>query len=211
MQKVKVTLLEITPEHVVNRAISMPYDSEPSPELTRKVIGIKKHLSCAEHIVMNFIIEGSSRLELQEHMRHRMASPTVKSSRYTIQKDVAGLDIENLQKLFVYPDTAQIKDEYAKICFDAILQEVYDAAYYAMCRCKAAGVPNDFVKYILPEGLRTSFSWTINLRSFINFLELRTDVNAHFEIRHIAKLMREEIGKAKKAAYVDKILKEMGL
>ena len=200
MQKIKVTLLEVTPEHVVNRAISMPYDSEPSPELTRKVIGVKKHLSCAEHVVMNFIIEGSSRLELQEHMRHRMASPTVKSSRYTIQK---GLE-------FVRPDLSALTQAQRNV-MNMALDQSEALARNLVAVLQSDGISNDYIKYILPESLRTSFSWTINLRSFINFLELRTAENAHFEIRHIANLMRGEISRDKKADYVDKILKEMGL
>jgi thymidylate synthase ThyX len=63
----------------------------------------------------------------------------------------------------------------------------------------------------VPESLRTSFSWTINLRSFINFLQLRTDKHAHFEIRHIANEMRRVISESLSAKYVDDILKEMGL
>ena len=74
-----------------------------------------------------------------------------------------------------------------------------------------AGIPADYIKYIVPESLRTSFSWTINLRSFINFLELRTDKHAHFEIRHIANEMRNAISESLAAKYVDEILKEMGM
>ena len=200
MEKIRVTLLEVTPEHVVNSAISMPYDSEPSSELTRKVIGVKKHLSCAEHVVMNFIIEGSSRLELQEHMRHRIASPTVKSTRYTIQK---GID-------FVRPDLSALAQTQRNV-MNMALDQAEALARNLVTVLQSDGISNDYIKYILPESLRTSFSWTINLRSFINFLELRTAENAHFEIRHIAKLMREGISKDKKAAYINKILNGMRL
>lgn len=200
MNKIKVTLLEVTPEHVVNRAISMPYDSEPSSELTRKVIGVKKHLSCAEHVVMNFIVEGSSRLELQEHMRHRIASPTVKSTRYTIQK---GLE-------FVRPDLSALTQAQRNV-MNLALDRAEALAWNLVTVLQSDDIPNDYIKYVLPESLRTSLSWTINLRSFVNFLELRTAENAHFEIRHIAKLMREEIAKDKKSTYIDKILKKMGL
>lgn len=210
MDKIKVILKHITPEFVVNEAVGMPYDTPPNSELTSKVIGIKKHLSCAEHIVMNWHVIGSSRSELQEHMRHRMASPTVKSTRYTIDKDFLRDCALNTEDLFVSPDLSKLPVEQAAI-LNAHLSFSASSAIRVIKECKNLKIPNDYIKYLLPESLRTNFSWTINLRSFINFLELRTAENAHFEIQHIAKLMREEISKDKKAAYVDKILKEMGL
>lgn len=210
MDKIKVILKHITPEFVVNEAVGMPYDTPPSSELTGNVIGVKKHLSCAEHIVMNWHIIGASRLELQEHMRHRMASPTAKSTRYTLDKDFILDTAVNLDKLFVMPDLSGLPTEQASI-LNAHLSFINAATTRAIRECKSLKIPNDYIKYLLPESLRTSFSWTINLRSFINFLELRTDKHAHFEIRHIANKMRRAIGESLEAKYVDEILKEMGL
>lgn len=210
MDKIKVVLNHVTPEFIVNEAVGMPYDTPPSSELTSKVIGIKKHLSCAEHIVMNWHIIGSSRLELQEHMRHRMASPTVESTRYTLGKDFLRDYAINTEDLFVTPDLSDLSVEQAAI-FSAHMAFITNRVITAVTQCKAKKIPNDYIKYLLPESLRTSFSWTINLRSFINFLELRTDKNAHFEIRHIANEMRRAISESLSAKYVDEILKEMGL
>lgn len=210
MKKIEIVLKHITPEFVVNEAVGMPYDTPPSSELTGKVIGIKKHLSCAEHIVMNWHIIGSSRLELQEHMRHRMASPTVKSTRYTIDKDFLRDCAINTEDLFVSPDLSNLSAEQAAI-LNAHLSFSAVSAIRAIKECKHAKIPNDYIKYLLPESLRTSFSWTINLRSFINFLQLRTDKHAHFEIRRIANEMRKAIGETLAAKYVDEILNQMEL
>jgi thymidylate synthase (FAD) len=210
MNKIKVFLKHVTPEFVVNEAIGMPYDTPPSSELTGKVIGIKKHLSVAEHIVMNWHVIGASRLELQEHMRHRMASPTVKSTRYTIDKDFLRDYAINTEDLFVSPDLSNLSAEQAAI-LNAHLSFSAVSAIRAIKECKSLKIPNDYIKYLLPECLRTSFSWTINLRSFINFLQLRTDKNAHFEIRHIANEMRKAISEKLEANYVDEILNQMEL
>lgn len=210
MDKIKIILKHVTPEFVVNEAVGMPYDTPPSFELTGKVIGAKKHLSVAEHIVMNWHVIGASRLELQEHMRHRMASPTVKSTRYTIDKDfLRDVDL-NTEDLFVRPDMSKLPVEQAAI-LNAHLSFIETATTRAIKECKMAKIPNDYIKYLLPESLRTSFSWTINLRSFINFLELRTDKHAHFEIRHIANEMRKAISEKLEANYVDEILNQMEL
>lgn len=207
MNKIKVILKHVTPEFVVNEAVGMPYDTPPSSELTGKVIGIKKHLSCAEHIVMNWHVIGASRLELQEHMRHRMASPTVESTRYVLKKM---LDCENMQDIFVTPDLSGLPVEKAAIVDAAVKYHQMQFASTAKSMI-ANGIPADYIKYIVPESLRTSFSWTINLRSFINFLQLRTDKHAHFEIRHIANEMRRVISESIPAKYVDEILSQMEL
>jgi thymidylate synthase (FAD) len=202
MKKITVELLSVTPESVVNEAIAQPYAQSPSRKLTQKVIGIKKHLSCAEHIVLSFKVNGTSRLELQEHMRHRMASPTVRSTRYTLESDMN----EDTEKYFVYPNMDDLSIEQAAILHShlAFLQQ---RSLTAISECKKAGVSNDYIKYLLPESFRTSFVWTINLRSLINFFDLRLDKTAHFEIRHVANLIREEIKNRLPAEYVDDLLK----
>ncbi len=210
MDKIKVKLLSVTPVEVVNQAIAQPYDSEPSFELTRKVIGVKKHLSCAEHIVLNFHVEGASRAELQEHMRHRMASPTVKSTRFALGKMINEESERNLDNIFFAPDIsvlpADVASEYAaqKVFIEQII-------FNAIKKLRQKNVSNDLLKYLLPESTRTSFSWSINLRSFINFLELRTAPNALNEIRHVANLMRREIKENFSAAYVHALLLDMGM
>lgn len=207
MDKIKVILKHVTPEFVVNEAVGMPYDTPPSSELTGKVIGIKKHLSCAEHIVMNWHIIGASRLELQEHMRHRMASPTVQSTRYVLKKMLDSLEYSDV---FVSPDLSALPADKAALA-DEIIKEVQQKFFTCAKDLRNNGIPNDYIKYIVPESLRTSFSWTINLRSFINFLQLRTDKHAHFEIRHIANETRKAIGESLAAKYVDEILSQMQL
>lgn len=207
MNNIEVILKHITPEFVVNEAVGMPYDTPPSSELTGKVIGIKKHLSCAEHVVMNWHVIGASRLELQEHMRHRMASPTVQSTRYVLKKLLDSLEYSDV---FVLPDLSALPADKAALV-DATVKYVQKKFFLSAKELHRAGIPSDYIKYILPESLRTSFSWTINLRSFINFLQLRTDKNAHFEIRHIANEMRKVLEENSAAKYVDEILKEMGL
>jgi thymidylate synthase (FAD) len=202
VDKIKVKLLSVTPEGIVNTAIAQPYDSEPSFELTRKVIGVKKHLSCAEHVVMNFHVEGTSRAELQEHMRHRIASPTVKSTRFALGKM---MQENNLDNLFFTPDYSDLPADVAAE-YVAAKSFIELQAYNSIKSLKAKGVPNDLLKYLLPESTRTSFSWSINLRSFLNFIELRTSKHALDEIRYIAELMLCEIREKPEAKYVDVLL-----
>lgn len=51
------------------------------------------------------------------------------------------------------------------------------------------GVAKELARTVLPVGAFTQFYWTLNARSLMNFLSLRTDTNAQYEIREYAKLV----------------------
>ena len=51
------------------------------------------------------------------------------------------------------------------------------------------GVSNDIAKYMLPEAYKTSLVMTINARSLQNFIALRSDKHALWEIQDLAKAM----------------------
>ena len=85
MDRIKVEFLELNGLTSAIKAVGMPYKKDGTIELLTKVGKHYKHESVLEHITFSWLIDGSSRLELQEHMRHRVASATVTSSRYTIK------------------------------------------------------------------------------------------------------------------------------
>jgi thymidylate synthase (FAD) len=196
MEKIKVELLELNGLTSAIKAVGMPYKKDGTIELLTKVGKHYKHESVLEHITFSWLIDGSSRLELQEHMRHRVASATVTSSRYTI-KDYANEILSMNNNFMVHGvDHKRLKnfvDQYH--CLPQVLKSrqstytsMYDLLYEFATTYNQSGA--DVAKYFLLESLRTSFVWTINLRSMLNFLELRTAKAAHFEIRHIATIMR---------------------
>ena len=49
------------------------------------------------------------------------------------------------------------------------------------------GVAKELARGVLPANLYTEFYWTVNLRSLFNFLELRLDHHAQYEIRVFAE------------------------
>jgi len=53
----------------------------------------------------------------------------------------------------------------------------------------ASGLANDISKYNLVEAYKTSLVMTINARSLQNFLSLRTDKSALWEIQDLARAM----------------------
>ena len=131
-----------------------------------------------EHISYNFFIQGISRALLQELARHRVASLSVKSTRYTLKelKNIEPFkedDYEKASKFIVltnneFVDSAGIK---ALNSLQAILKK---------------GISNDIAKYALPESYKTELSWSVNARSLQNFLSLRSSKSALWEIRNLA-------------------------
>jgi len=192
MKNIKVTLLHYNGIGAALAALSKPYKKDNLTQHTlQKVTKEFKHESLLEHIVFTFDITGSSRLELQEHMRHRIASPTVESTRYTLTKglledykiyETTG-EIDLVEKYLVTPFKYENDIEFYHMQHDTL-----DILVKALKK-----YPQDYAKYFLPESFRTSFVWTINMRSLLNFLRLRTSTDAHVEIRYIAGLIYREV------------------
>ena len=89
----QVELLHYTPLHVCSHAIRTCWNSHNKSDkgkldesLIYRVGNINKHKSVLEHLFYSFDIKGISRACLQELARHRMASLSVKSTRYTLKE-----------------------------------------------------------------------------------------------------------------------------
>ena len=143
--------------------------------LLKKIID-SKHESVLEHMVFTFKITDISRACLQELARHRIASYSVKSTRYT------------LKELRDTPD-----NELEKFLIDDIESIVKSSAIDSLKKIKMmlnmSNPDMDKIKYALPECYKTELVWTINLRSLRNFLKLRLSLKAHQEIRKLATIV----------------------
>ena len=165
-------------------------------ELIHRVGNKNKHASTLEHINYSFDIDGISRACLQELARHRHASMSVKSTRYTLKElKEAEYTTQAVMDFLVKVDEAT--DEYN---------------FYALCKIREElklGKSNDKVKYSLPEAYKTSLVWTINMRSLQNFLALRTNKAALWEIRDLANLIYNTLPEEHKYMYTEFIYKEI--
>lgn len=183
----KVTLLNYTPLVICSNAIRTCWQSfdksddggEADMALIDRVGNKFKHSSTLEHITYNFYIAGVSRALLQELARHRMASLSVKSTRYTL-KELKDCDAIDYEKFLVFTGNETV-DNASKIALDNLQKILKD------------GTGNDIAKYCLPESYKTELSWTINARSLQNFLSLRSSKAALWEIRNLAFAIYEEL------------------
>lgn len=162
-------------------------------DLIERIGNGKNHLGIFEHAVYNFLIEDVSRALLQEFARHRMASLKVKSSRYTLKKNIKeNLPIDDMVILTNDPD------------IDKIVNDTIQAIINLLIR--RPDIPNDIIKYALPEAYKTKIFWTINGSSLKNFLNLRSSKGALWEMRDLAKAIYEELPDDHKFMYKKDIL-----
>jgi len=188
----KVTLKHITPLQVCADAIRTCWSSEDKSDKGSKDkalidrVGNKfKHSSTLEHIVMSFEIDGISRACLMELTRHRISSFSVRSTRYTLAKKLKDEKPFNC-------DFARVS-EYCVLTEDERVNTAISKALDNTRELIAAGISNDIVKYSLPESFKTKLTWTVNMRSFQNFMVLRSSRAALLEIRQLAKQCLEAL------------------
>jgi len=157
-------------------------ETGPKDKALIERIGNKnKHASTLEHLVYSFDIDGISRACLQELARHRIASLSVKSSRYTLKElKNAQLGQVDFRKFVVMTNDNSVNDGIM-----AQLGRLKDAL--------DAGISNDVAKFLMPEAYKTSLVWTINARALQNFLVLRSSKSALWEIRDLAQAIYNQL------------------
>jgi len=182
----EVILKHHTPLEVCAHAIRTCWQSfeksdqggEKDKALIDRVGNKYKHASTLEHLVYTFYIQGISRALLQELARHRMASLSVKSTRYTLKE---------LKNRDPFSETNhQEASEFLVLTGNSMVDTASIQALNNLQRILQSGVSNDLAKFCLPESYKTELTWTINARSLQNFLELRSNKSALWEIQRLA-------------------------
>jgi thymidylate synthase (FAD) len=172
------------------------YGKEKDVDLMQRLLNVHHHGSVAEHIVFSYRINGLSRAALQELSRHRLQSLSVKSTRYTLHKELKG------EQEFLYGKDESLKraSKYLVMTGDAQVDWASVQALEMVRRLlnrdeKGGKSVNDKVKYALPESFKTSLVTTWNLRSFQNFYRLRSDKAALWEMQELADKMLKVLPK----------------
>lgn len=227
----KVKLLNYTPLWVCSDAIrtcwmsqdksdtAMLYGTvvcgEKDKALIERVGNANKHASTLEHLYYNFHISGISRACLQELARHRLASLSVKSTRYTLK------ELKNEEHFLngwsisdTFEETDWNENGYERACKYLVMTGDFRVD---ICSIGAldnirdllqSGISNDIVKFALPESYKTELAWSINARSLQNFLGLRTSPHALWEIRNLANMIAESLPEEHKYLFKDYIKSE---
>ena len=173
---------------------------EKDKELIDRVGNKFKHASTLEHLVYTYYIQGISRALLQELSRHRIASLSVKSTRYTLKELKA-------EEVFTCKDSDRAK-KYLVFTDNTLVDEMSIKALENLRLVLKEGESNDKAKYCLPESYKTELTWTINARSLQNFISLRSSKSALWEIRDLAKALYEILPSDHQYLFDDCIVKE---
>jgi thymidylate synthase (FAD) len=148
-----------------------------------------RHETPFEHSVFKFHIKCPI-FVARQWFRHRMASYNEISGRYTTMSEEFCLP-QNLRaqkaKNYQYKDL----DAESNKIYQAKIVEHYQRCYALYQELLSAGVAREHARIVLPLSLYTQFYWTINARALMNFLSLRTDEHAQYEIREYAKYIAE--------------------
>lgn len=176
----KVSLLAHTPkpEDLIAKAAHVCYsdkhidqiNTSDAQRMIAKLID-SGHLSPLEHVNFSFAIEGISRVCLAQLTRHRLASFSVRSQRYTCVDNDDFVDPLGR----VIADIGKMIDSY-KADVDA-------------------GTPLEDARYALPQAVTTSLVLTMNARELLHFFSLRCCHKAQWEIRQLANEMLKLVKK----------------
>lgn len=188
----QITLLSYTNISVCSHAIRTCWQSfekgdgggDIDKELIDRVGNKFKHASTLEHLNYTFYIQGISRACLQELARHRHASLSVKSTRYTLKELRKEEEFKNINKN---------SQKYLVLTGNETVDMASIKALENLRKILNDGISLDIAKYCLPESYKTELTWSINARSLQNFLSLRSSKSALWEIRNLAKAIFEAL------------------
>lgn len=176
----EIEILDYTPSPVelISKSMGTCYGKSDTSEKRVKRAFVEQHMSVFEHAKVTVRISGVSRALSHQLVRHRMASFCQESQRY-VKVDVS-------EDWFVKPE---FNDEIDENVFDKAMQ--FSAWAYA--QLINDGVPAEDARYVLPNACETTLVMTMNLRELYHFLYLREDSHAQWEIRDLAKALREKV------------------
>jgi len=145
-----------------------------------------------EHISYTFKLEDIPRYVLQEIARHRTMSLTVKSSRYTLKKDLKKEEpfYQELDEVICDFERAS---KYVELGNDTDVNIATVKSLEELRKLVVMGKSNDVIKPALPEGYYCNLYLTLYLNDLIHFLKLRLAGSALKDIRVLSKIMLDAI------------------
>ena len=169
-----------------------------------------RHGSPFEHNSMTFYVQAPI-FVFREFMRHRIASYNEESGRYRELRPVFYVpgperNLVQVGKPGAYDFLPGTHEQTALV--DAEVRGVCEAAYASYQRMLAAGIAREVARAVLPVTIYSSMYVTMNARSLMNFLSLRTKrEGTHFpsfpqrEIEMVAEQMEHHFAELMPLTY----------
>ena len=208
MKQIKADLLHTTPLAFIAKAIRQSRqlqelsDSELIDDkltlgkddnaLIKRVGFNMNHKSVLEHSMITYEFT-CPRFVLQELARHRIGiSMTIKSSRYTLKelkKEESFIEMNENLPIIKFAEASK----YVYIGKNEKINSISVAALEGLRQGIQADIKNDVAKACMPESYLTTGQITFNLRSLENFVKLRLEPAALWEIRLLAYRFIEQL------------------
>ncbi|WGS65251.1 FAD-dependent thymidylate synthase [Marinitoga aeolica] len=178
------------------KAARVSYGKETSTdERDKKLIHYlmeHKHHSPFEHQVFTFHVK-TPMFIARQWMRHRIGSYNEISRRYTTKyaEEFYIPDHIRIQDTVNKQGSIRTNDEHMQNKAINIINYTYDYLFETYNKLLEMGVAREMARMVLPMGQYTQFYWTVNTRSLMNFLNLRADSHAQWEIQQYAISLAE--------------------
>lgn len=147
------------------------------------------HWSCLRHAVFVFGVEGVSRSESHQHVRHTAGHSFEQQSQHFIcEKEGAQLEhvaLNHLDKVREKSGPRAVED--IQQSYEHLIQ-LSKALYDEMV---ISGLPNHEARQVLPNAAETRFIWTANLEAVLNFVSRRACRVNTAEILEVATQVRQ--------------------
>ena len=135
------------------------------------------HESVIEHFSATFGVSGISRVTETQFVRHRIASFSVKSGRYTA--------VGERYEVVIPPSILHHQNPMVPALYKELMSNAQNAYRYLM----DAGVKQEDARYLLPQATATQLMVTMNARELLHFFSKRVCGRAQWEINFVAKKM----------------------
>ncbi|MBI4668734.1 MAG: FAD-dependent thymidylate synthase [Elusimicrobia bacterium] len=146
------------------------------------------HMTPFEHAVFKWHVKCPI-FVMRQWIRHRIGSFNEWSLRYSqtpdefyVPSEFRAQDMKNKQGSVA----AAAIDQKAEL---ADYKSALDHAYQTYKKFLDRGVAREMARMVLPTALYTQFFWTVNARSLMNFLLLRAEAHAQWEMRQYAEIL----------------------
>lgn len=151
----------------------------------------ERHGTPFEHNTMRFHVKAPL-FVFREWQRHRISSFNEWSARYSEMKpDFYVPRVEHVRTQVGKPGayTFEPVDHDIAVMFIERLVQEQEEAWNAYQFALYKGVAKEQARLFLPVSIYSEMYWTVNARSLMNFLSLRNDEHAQWEIRQYAEVI----------------------
>ena len=181
----KITILPQTtkdPLQLIGTTSAVCYNAD----ISNKEKNIKRALDCIhsghgrvlEWPNVEVIVEGFSAKMMREVMRHIVGTSVLQASTRYIDYE-KGFDV-------ITPPSIEGNNEAMEVWCKAISD-----IKMAMGALKALGVPKEDYTNLLPLAYQSKMIWKVNLRTLVNFMNMRLCSRAYWEIREFSNMLKK--------------------